>query len=413
MTATKGMVIVGAGEAGARAAVELRDQGWSGAITLIGKEVQPPYERPPLSKYVLTTDEAPEIKTILNDEQLANQQIQSILGIPVHKIDSVNHQVHLVNGDSIGYERLLLATGANPRRLMLNGEEPNGALYLRTYTDALDIRAHLQPNKHIVIIGAGFIGLEVAASARTRGCEVTVIEVGPRILMRGVPVEIAEVIDARHRQAGVNFKLGVGIKHIERRTDQYQITLADETEVKCDTLIIGIGAVPETKLAEVSGLHLENGIAVNEQLITSDPDIFAAGDCCSFPHPLYGGKRIRLEAWRNAQDQATHAAINMLGAQEAYRVVPWFWSDQYDLTLQVAGLSDAGTTTVKRGQDNGDAIYFHLTDQGRILAASAVGSPAIAKDIRLSEMLIEKHAIVDPQQLADPSVKLKSILQQL
>jgi 3-phenylpropionate/trans-cinnamate dioxygenase ferredoxin reductase subunit len=413
MTATRGMVIVGAGEAGARAAVELRDQGWSGAITLIGKEVQPPYERPPLSKQVLITDETPGMKTILNDEQLANYQIHSILGNPVHKIDPANHQVHLANGDSIGYERLLLATGANPRRLELNGEEPAGALYLRTYADALDIRAHLQPNKHIVIIGAGFIGLEVAASARTRGCEVTVIEVGPRILMRGVPIQIAEVIDARHRQAGVNFKLGVGMKQIERNANQYHITLADETEVKCDTLIIGIGAVPETKVAADSGLHIENGIAVNEQLITSDPDIFAAGDCCSFPHSLYGGKRIRLEAWRNAQDQATHAAINMLGSQEAYRVVPWFWSDQYDLTLQVAGLSDVGTTTAKREQDNGDAIYFHLTDENRILAASAVGTPSIAKDIRLSEMLIEKLAIVDPQQLADPSVKLKSILQQL
>lgn len=410
--AKRGMVIIGAGETGARAAAELRDQGWAGDIVLIGKERFAPYERPPLSKSALISEGEPSPAWILDENKLKQQRIDLIAGRRAVRIHAGRHAVELEDGSEVPYERLLLAVGARPRRLTLEGSDLSGALYLRTFDDALALRAVMRPEARIAVIGAGFIGLETAASARTRGCAVTVIEAGPRILMRGVPEPVAAAVEARHREAGVDFRLGAGLAKVERLTDGYRIALADGAEVRCDALVIGIGAVPETELAAESGLATDNGIAVDGRLATGDPDIFAAGDCCSFPHPLYDGKRIRLEAWRNAQDQGTHAALNMLGADKEYAVVPWFWSDQYELVLQVAGLTHFGETVVKRELPGGDALFFHLAGDGRLVAASAVGSPSIAKDIRLSEMLIERRAAVDPAQLADANVKLKAVLQQ-
>lgn len=405
-----GMVIIGAGEAGSNAALELRNQGWEGPITLIGKENRTPYERPPLSKSVMTSESDPSPTSILDTEKLAQLNIQYLSESHVVQIDRPNHVVHLENGEQIPYKRLLLATGASPRKLVMEGSDTSKAYYLRTFSDALAIRSQLQEGKHIAIIGGGFIGLEIAASARTRGCSVTLIEVAPRILMRGVPEEIANLVEARHRDAGVAFKLGIGITSIDNTSDDKQcITLADGSIIHCDTLIIGIGAIPETSLAVACGLHTENGICVDEHLATSDPDIYAAGDCCSFPHGLYAGRRIRLEAWRNAQDQGIHAAQNMLGAAEPYQAVPWFWSDQYDQTLQVAGLTDSGVATVKRESNGGNHLFFHLAANGTLAAASGIG-PQIGKEIRLAEMLIEKQIKLDPEQLARADVKLKSLL---
>ncbi|RAP78635.1 NAD(P)/FAD-dependent oxidoreductase [Paenibacillus montanisoli] len=403
-----GMVIIGAGEAGANAALELRNQGYEGSITMIGKESRTPYERPPLSKGVLLEDEEPT--PILDSKKLEELNIQLLSGSSVERIDRAAHQVLLTDGRELSYDKLLLATGASPRKLVMEGSDTSGALYLRTHADALAIRAHLAPEKHIAIIGGGFIGLEVASSARERGCEVTLIEVGPRILSRGVPEEIAEVVEARHREAGVTFKIGTAISRITSDNGTHHIELADGTAIRCDALIIGIGAVPEISLAEGCGLEIENGIRVDEKLATSDPDIYAAGDCCSFPHALYGGKRIRLESWRNAQDQGIHAAGNMLGADEAYVAVPWFWSDQYEESLQVAGLVDFGSSAkIKRETGSGVHFFFHLAEDGTIAAASGIGS-GIAKDIRIAEMLIERRAVIDPARLASADVKLKSLL---
>jgi 3-phenylpropionate/trans-cinnamate dioxygenase ferredoxin reductase subunit len=406
-----GMVIVGAGEAGARTAVELRDQGYTGPITLIGEEKWVPYERPPLSKGTLLLDGEPSPVYILDNERLRQYDITFLSGCKVSDVNRLNRTVVLDDGREVGYDKLLLATGARPRKFTLEGSESADVLYLRTFADALALRAKLSPGKHVAVIGGGFIGLETAASAIERGCSVTLIELGPRILMRGVPEEIARIVDARHRSAGVVFRLGVGIGKIESAGHVHTISLTDGTSISCDAVVIGIGAVPETSLASRIGLDIENGVRVDEMLRTSDPNIFAAGDCCSFPHVIYGGKRMRLEAWRNAQDQGTHAAGNMLGAEEPYTAVPWFWSDQYEQTLQVTGLPDAGDTIVMRDIDDSGKLFFHINSDGRLTAASAIGEiSSIAKDIRLAEMLIHRQAHPDLQDLENPNVKLKSLL---
>jgi 3-phenylpropionate/trans-cinnamate dioxygenase ferredoxin reductase subunit len=407
-----GMVIVGAGEAGARAAVELRTQGWSGPITLIGEQKRTPYELPPLSKGLLLTENEPSPIFILDNEKLLQHDIRFLSGCTTTKIDREGHSLVLADGRQIGYERLLLATGARPRKLSLECSDVSNLLYLRTFSDALALRGRLYPGKHIAVIGGGFIGLEVAASAIERGCSVTLIEVGPRILMRGVPKEIADTVEARHRAAGVEFRIGVAIDRIEGSDHGNVIALADGTRINCDAVVVGIGAIPETSLAAECGLEIDNGVRADQMLATSDPDIFAAGDCCSFPHHLYGDKRIRLEAWRNAQDQGTHVVRNMLGAAEPYTAIPWFWSDHYEQTLQVTGLADFGEVTVKRDLGDAGKLYFHLSGDGRLLAASGVGpGTSISKDIRLAEMLIERQVKLDPDALAKPDVKLKALLQ--
>ncbi|XEC94662.1 NAD(P)/FAD-dependent oxidoreductase [Paenibacillus tarimensis] len=409
-----GMIIVGAGEAGAQAAVELRRRGWTGSITLIGEENRQPYERPPLSKQALLSEGEPSPAVMLNAETIREHDIGFLPGYKAVKIERDNRAVTLSDGSGMSYERLLLATGAKPRLLTLNGSAPQGVLYLRTFADALAIRGRLRPGKRVAVIGGGFIGLEVAASARQLGCEVTLIEAGPRILMRGVPEEIAVMVNDRHAAAGVVFKLGVSIATIEGTGEGHVITLADGTGIHCEMVIAGIGAVPETSLAAECGLVIENGISVNETLATSDPNIFAAGDCCSFPHPLYNRRRIRLEAWQNAQEQGRHAACSMLGATDPYSVVPWFWSDQYEQSLQVAGLSDMGQTTVERDLGIKGKLFFHLSGEGRLVSVSGIGPDGgIAKEIRLASMLIEKQIRPNADLLADPGTKLKRLLKEV
>jgi 3-phenylpropionate/trans-cinnamate dioxygenase ferredoxin reductase subunit len=405
------MVIVGAGECGARAALTFREQGWDGGIALIGEETLPPYERPPLSKAVMTTDPEPAPAHSLTEQTAREKRIDLIRGVRATQIDRAAHEVVLADGRRITYTKLLLATGAQPRRLTVEGAEPGNVHYLRSFGDAQALRARLLRGTRLCVIGGGFIGLELAASATKRGCRVTVLEAAPRILMRGVPAPIATLIARRHEQAGVGFRIDVRIACIASATDAKRVVLADGSSIDCDVIIAGIGALPDTTLAESSGLAIENGIRVDGRLATSDPDIFAAGDCCSFPHPLYGNRRVRLEAWRNALDQGALAACNMLGASRIYDNVPWFWSDQYELTLHIAGLSDQGPIHVKRDLGDGAELHFHLGEDGRLMAASGFGPVGkVAKEIKLAEMLVQRSARPAADQLASPDVRLKSLL---
>jgi len=302
-----------------------------------------------------------------------------------------------------------LTTGAAPRRLP-NVRANARILYLRTINDALALRPWISADMHVAVLGGGFIGLEVAASARNRGARVTVIESQERILKRGVPEQIAETISSLHRRNGVVVKCGLTVSEIDADDRRVSISLADGTEVTADVLVVGIGAQPRTELAAQAGIAVDNGISVNERLETSVADIYAAGDCCSFPHPLYGGRRLRLEAWRNAQDQGILAAANLAGAARGYDAVPYFWSDQFDHTLQLAGLVDEGRTVVRRDLGDGAFILFHLDDGQRLVAASGVGyGNRVARDMKLSEMLIARQ-VVPPLDALAADANLKSLL---
>jgi 3-phenylpropionate/trans-cinnamate dioxygenase ferredoxin reductase component len=400
-----GMVIVGGGMAGARAVIALRVADYAGPITLIGEEQILPYDRPPLSKAAITSDEEPTPAWLLDDDQLNSLKATFFRDAKAVALDRVEKTVTLSNGHEVPYRKLLIATGAKPRALTCPGGEH--ALTLRDFADAEVLRAAFQPGKKIAIIGGGFIGLELAASARKRGCDVTVIEAQPRILMRGVPQSIARIVHDRHVREGVKLLTGIGISSL----DKAAVHLEDGSVIPADIIIAGIGAVPETKLAADAGLKIENGIACDEYLRSSDPDIYASGDCCSFPHTLFNNRRIRLEAWRSASDQANTAVENMLGGSKVHNAIPWFWSDQYDLILQIAGQPDLGPVTAKRTLSPDAFILFHLTNEGRLVGASGIGlGNSIARDVRLAEMLIAKGISPTAPQLEDPNTQLKTLL---
>jgi 3-phenylpropionate/trans-cinnamate dioxygenase ferredoxin reductase component len=406
-----GMVIAGAGKAGSRACVSLRENGWEGAITLIGAEAHAPYDRPPLSKSVIT-DEGEQAPPYLTDEAvLASINVTFIKSNPAAAIDRDTKTVALADGSKIAYEKLLIATGAVPRRLNVTVEDPSRLLYLRSFEDSLAIRRRIEKGGHAIIIGGGFIGLELAASAKKRGLDVTVIEGLPRVLSRGVPEEIAAVVTARHQAEGTRILCGNAIESIEAGKGGVLIGLKGGARIVGDFAVAGVGASPVTALAEGAGLALDNGISVDETLQTSDPNIYAAGDCISFPLTVYGGRRVRLESWRAAQDQGALAAANMLGEDGKFAAVPWFWSDQHDLSMQIAGLQDEASRAVRRDLGNGGFIQFHLAGDGRLVAASGIGpGNSVAKDIRLAEMLIGKRAYPEAAQLSDANFNLKALL---
>ncbi|MGO4566710.1 NAD(P)/FAD-dependent oxidoreductase [Rhizobium sp. 2YAF20] len=402
-------VIVGAGECGARAAFALREKGFDGAITLIGTEPIAPYERPPLSKETLAHSHAP--KYVAPPSRYAEAGIDLLIGVTALDIDAVGKSVTLSDGRLIGFDKLLLATGADARPFPGTLNSAGRVKSLRTHADALALCDAMMPGKHIAVIGGGFIGLELAATARKLGANVTVVEGLTRVLKRGVPEEIADVIVERHRGEGVVIRCGEAISSLEEDNEAARIRLADGGVIAADIILVGIGALPNIALAEASGLAIDNGIAVNDRLQTSAPDIYAAGDCCSFPLALYDGRRVRLESWRNAQEQGALAAANMMGANEPILAVPWFWSDQYDLTLQITGLAEGATIILRRELGDSAFLLFHLDDAGRLLAASGVGrGNVIARDIRLAEMLIAVRAHPDPAALTASHVKLKSLL---
>jgi len=401
----KRVAIIGAGECGVRAALALREQGFEGSIDLINGEPHTPYERPPLSK---PNSDGVSLKSITGVADLDQKQITHHCGVEAKSIDRDLQRVVLSNDEIISYDCLLIATGAKPRPFSVGTMAAPNLHYLRTYDDAMRISDQLHQGRRLTIIGGGFIGLELAVQARLKEVRVTLIEVAPRLLGRAVPADIASLIEARHRAEGVEIFCGAGIAAIDANGT---ISLQDGNVIESDLIVAGIGSLPVTDIAAAAGLVLDNGIAVDGQLRTSDPLIFAAGDCCSFPHPLYDSKRIRIESWRAAQEQGEHAARAILGSVDDYQSVPWFWSDQYELGLQIAGLSNDSALTIRREMGENGFILFHLASDGRLLAASGIGpGNSVARDIRLAEMLIAKRAHPDPATLGDPAIKLKSLL---
>jgi 3-phenylpropionate/trans-cinnamate dioxygenase ferredoxin reductase component len=400
--AEPGMVIVGGGMAAARACINLRANDYAGPITMVSEESLLPYDRPPLSKASIVDAEAYAPVLLLDEGIVASLNVDVRLGKTVTSIDRTDKTIMLNDGSKIAYAKLLLATGAKPRKLSCPGGEH--ALTLRDHQDTVLLREKFQARKNIAVIGGGFIGLELASSAAKLGCHVTVVEAQPRILMRGVPESIAKIVHDAHVAAGVTMIIGTGVSHLTA----HAVHLTDGRVINADTIIAGIGASPEIKLAADAGLAIENGIACNAQMQTSDPDIYAAGDCASFMH---GDRRLRLEAWRSAQEQAATAAANMLGQGKNHNNVPWFWSDQYDLSLQIAGQADQGPITIARVPAEGALVLFHIAEDGTIKGASGIGlGNAIGRDIKVSEMLIAKGAKPSPEILADATQPLKALL---
>ena len=404
-TNTSPIVIIGAGMAGARACINLRANDYQGEIVLIGEEALLPYDRPPLSKASIMEEGEPAPIWLMDETIASELKVTVRTKAQATAINPAAKTMTLSDGSTQSYSKLLIATGAKPRKLSVPGGEH--ALLLRNHEDTLELRKRFQKGKNIVVIGGGFIGLELASSAAKKGCNVTLVEAQPRILMRGVPEPIAKIIHDEHVKHGVTMLVGTGISKLTASS----VVLADGRELPADTIIAGIGAAPETKLAADAGLTIENGIACDEHMRTSDPDIYAAGDCASFVHSKLGNRRIRLEAWRSAQEQAATAAENMLGGSKSHSTVPWFWSDQYDLGLQIAGMADMGPVTVARQPNEQTLVLFHLAEDGTLMGASGIGpGNAISRDIKFAEMMIAK-GIKPPQDgLADPAQQLKQFI---
>lgn len=403
--AERSFVIIGASMAGGRAVEALRAEGFDGRITLIGEEPVQPYERPPLSKEFLR-GEQPIDKAFLRQEQwYRDNAIDLILGMRAERIDADDRVVSLADGSRVAFDALLLATGARPRGLDVAGTGLDGVFMLRTVQDSSAIAARLGPGTRVVVVGAGFIGAEVAASARLMGCEVTVVEIFAVPLQRALGEEVGAIYGQVHRDHGVDLRLNSEVAAIHGDGSVSAVELTGGERIDADVVIIGVGVEPNIELARDAGLECDNGIVVNERCETSVPGIYAAGDVANHPNPILGA-RIRVEHWQNAQNQGAHAGKAMLGSAEPFSEVPWFWSDQYDLNLQMAGHPLRWDRIVRRGsleERKGCAFYV---DGERLVAA--VGFNA-GKDVRAARALIAAGITPADDVLADTSTDLRAL----
>lgn len=393
------LIIVGAGHAGGRAALTLREEGYTGRLILIGDEAHLPYERPPLSKGLLQGSIDLAGCSLCDEARLAELDIEHIAGNPVRQLDPAQQRLQLADGQWLAYAGLLLATGGRARRLP---QAQTNVLYLRTHDEALALKAVLRPGARLVVVGGGFIGLEVAATARSLGCHVTLLEAGPRLAGRVLPPVISEALLDVHRLHGVEVRLNVALESI----DVDAVVLVDGQRLPCDLVVVGIGMQPNIELAAAAGLDVGQGIRVDAHLRTSAPNVYAAGDVCEF---RLDGQYQRQETWRNAEAQGRHAALNLLGRELAFESLPGFWSDQYDWGLQTVGVSTA--LTVSRPLPTGGLLLFYLDAEHHLQGACgwAPGN-SVAKDIKLCERLISARVPLNPTSLADPDLSLKQLL---
>jgi 3-phenylpropionate/trans-cinnamate dioxygenase ferredoxin reductase component len=399
-------VIVGGGLAGAKAAEVLRSEGFEGRIVLLGEESEVPYERPPLSKDYLRGESPRENARVHPEGFYADHDIELRTGTVVTGVDPAGREVELADGERIRYARLLLATGARPRRLEVPGAELDGVLVLRDLADADALRARLPWVTHLVVIGAGWIGSEVAASARQIGSEVTVVERAEVPLEHVLGRKIGGFYADIHRDHGVELLAGAGLKAFAGESHVERVELDDGRAIACDLVVVGVGVTPRIELAEAAGLAVENGILVDEHLQTSVLGIFAAGDVANVAHPYYGG-RLRVEHWASALHQPEIAARSMLGKPASWDRLPYFFSDQYDVGMEYAGLASGQDEVVIRGDRDGrELIAFWLRDD-RVVAGMNVNVWDVNEAI---QALIRAGHTVDRMRLADPDVPLADLL---
>ncbi len=401
-------VILGAGQAGAQAAATLRQRGFAGRLTLVGSEPYPPYQRPPLSKKFLAGELSLERMLIKPERFYAARGIDLLLNTTAEALHLDARKIALSKGPPLAYDKLLLTLGSEVRRLPVCGHELAGVHYLRTVADVQRIRADLRAGQRLVVVGGGYIGLEVAAIAVQLGLDVTVVEATERLMARVVSPLVSEYFQARHAAAGVAVRCNTAVTAFSGTERVETVHTAAGDELACDVVIAGIGVLPVTALAERAGIDCADGIRVDEFTRTSTTDVFAAGDCTNHPNSMLA-RRVRLESVQNAADQGKAAALNMLGDRQPYTQLPWFWSDQYGLKLQIAGIPSGAEQQVLRGEPAADAFaVFYLAD-GQVMAVEAVNRP---RAFMAGKKLIASRARVSAAQLADTDRPLTELARQ-
>lgn len=404
-------VIVGGGHAGGELATGLREQGWAGRIVVVGEEGHLPYQRPPLSKAFLDGKVGLDGLLLKPQASYDKAHVEFIRGVRVDAIDRTARAVRLSDGRRLEYTKLAIATGGRQRPLpgddTARAEAAPNFHYLRTIDDARHIREHLRAGARLVVVGGGYVGLEVAATAIAHGLRVTVLEAAPRLLARVTSAEMSAFFEQVHRQAGVDVRTGTLVRGFEFDGGRIAaVRCGDGPGIPADFVVVGVGLLPNTELAAAAGLEVSDGIVADELCRTSDPDIVALGDCCSHPNPV-AGRRIRLESVPNAVEQARTAAATLCGRERPYHMVPWFWSDQYDIKLKSVGLCEGYDRVVVRGAMEGRAFSVFYLKGTRVVAADIVNRPS---EFLMARRLVGEKREVDAAALADPAVPLNSFL---
>lgn len=402
---SKRIVIAGAGHAAGQVVATLKQKQFEGEIVLVGEEPHLPYQRPPLSKKYLAGELPAERLSFKPASFYDASNIDLRLNTRITAIDRSAKSVTTSGGESIPYDTLILAVGAHARQLPVDGNDLDGVHYLRGIADVDAIRRDAGDATRAVIVGAGYIGLEVAAVLKQLGLEITVIEMAGRVMSRVVSEQVSAFYEREHAAHGVNIELSTGLQsfHGDKRVSGVETT--DDRVLAADFVVVGAGILPNTELASAAGLEIDNGVVVDDHCRSSDPDIFAVGDCTSHPSAIYG-RRMRLESVHNALEQAKTAAANACGDDVAYSQVPWFWSDQYDLKLQIAGLSDGFDDVVIRGNPDERSFACVYLRESRMIAVDAVNAP---REFMQAKPLIADAFEPDRAKLADPGIELKDL----
>ena len=398
-----GMVIIGCGQAGGQAAASLRQEKYEGPITMIGQEPYIPYQRPPLSKQYLSGEQEKEKLSLRQESFYSEKEINLKLETSVLSLDPHKKELQLENDETVTYDKLLVATGGRPRKLEVDGHTLKGIHYLRNIDDVDAIKTQMNTSQNLVIVGGGYIGLEVASVAIKRGLTVSVLEMESRILERVTTEEMSAFYHQLHTDEGVNILTSTQAKAFKGSETVESVACGDH-EIPADLVIVGIGILPNTEMAEAAGLKTNNGLVVDEHCRTSNEHIFAAGDCTNHPNPILN-RRLRLESVPNAMEQGRVAASNMLGGSKSYASMPWFWSDQYEHKLQMVGFSKDSDQSVVRGDmESKSFTVFYLKD-GLIIAADSVNNP---KEFMASKQLVGKKTSIEA--LVDTSIELKTLI---
>ena len=398
-----GMVIIGCGQAGGQAAASLRQEKYEGPITMIGQEPYIPYQRPPLSKQYLSGEQEKEKLSLRQESFYSEKEINLKLETSVLSLDPHKKELQLEKDETVTYDKLLVATGGRPRKLEVDGHTLKGIHYLRNIDDVDAIKTQMSISQNLVIVGGGYIGLEVASVAIKKGLTVSVLEMESRILERVTTEEMSAFYHQLHTDEGVNILTSTQAKAF-KGSETVESVVCGDHEIPADLVIVGIGILPNTEMAEAAGLKTNNGLVVDEHCRTSNEHIFAAGDCTNHPNPILN-RRLRLESVPNAMEQGRVAASNMLGGSKSYASMPWFWSDQYEHKLQMVGFSKDSDQSVVRGDmESKSFTVFYLKD-GSIIAADSVNNP---KEFMASKQLVGKEASIEA--LTDTSIELKTLI---